>query len=198
MMKFSFYIRFSIISLILIAVVSCQEVLDILPANSSEEIISATINDQVFEVEGGKSILDSEFVIAEMVEDQDHFLLTVYGVQVADTKEVTAMGFKLGGKSLAELEIGKEYTSWQLLKNSEVNFEGVMGAVEKRTSPNSDDHIYKASSNHTGEISFIIHELDIENKSISGVFNYKAKDKDKGTVLEVNNGKFEKIEWVDL
>lgn len=197
-MRHSFLIRFCIFSMILLVSVSCQDVLDILPLETTDEFISASINDQVFEVEGGKSILDSEFVIAEMVEDQDHFLLTVYGVQVADTKEVTAMGFKLGGKSLDELEVGKEYSEWELIENSEVNFEGVMGAVEKRTSPNSDDHIYKASSNHTGEISFIINEIDIENKTISGEFNYKAKDKDSGTLLEVRNGKFEKIEWVIL
>lgn len=185
------------ILLVLFSLVSCIDIngINIFPNRKDDGVISAILNGDRFEVESGKGILASEFVIAEMENRDDSFLLTIYGIRVKDSGKALAVGFKLGGKSLEDITSGDEFSKWNLIENSEVNFEGAMGAVEMRKSVKSEDHLYQASSNHTGEMELIITDIDVERKLISGRFSFSALDEENGTLIEVENGTFDSIKW---
>jgi len=185
------------ILLVLFGLVSCIDIngVNIFPNRKDDGVISAILNGDQFEVESGKGILASEHVIAEMELRDDSFLLTVYGIRVKDGGKALALGFKIGGKNLEELSSGSEFTEWNLIENSEVNFEGAMGAVEMRNSVKSKDHLYQASSNHTGEMELLITEIDVNKKLISGKFSFSALDDENGTLIEVENGTFDSIKW---
>lgn len=187
----------SMILFVFFGLTSCIEIdgKRIFADKKDEGVISATIDGKAFEVESGSGIFSKEVVIAELEEGADFFLLTVYGVKVRSGGNALAFGFKLGGKNLEDVEINSDYTEWTLIEDSDINFEGAMGAVELRKSVKSEDHIYKASSNHTGIMSLIISEIDLEKRLISGVYNYVARDQNNGTEVEVQDGVFNSIEW---
>ncbi|MBN3519078.1 hypothetical protein JYB62_03605 [Algoriphagus lutimaris] len=185
------------ILLVLFSLISCIDIngVNVFPNRKDKGVISATLNGDQFEVESGKGILASEFVVSEMKNRDDYFLLTIYGIRVKDGGKALAFGFKIAGINLEELARGSKFSEWNLIKNSEVNFEGAMGAVEMRKSVKSEGHLYQASSNHTGEMELIITDIDVNKKLISGRFSFTALDEVNGTLIEVENGTFDNIKW---
>lgn len=178
----------------------CSLVDEGLSTKSNEGTISCLMNGEPFEVEGGKGLLASEFVKAEMEKSEDYFLLTVYGIRVLEEegeKRGLAVGFKLGGERLMDISQGDTFSKWEALDEIEGTFEGAMGGVEERKSESADEHLLKASSNHTGKMSMTVTAIDTLDQLISGTFHFTAKDQESGEVIEVTEGAFENIKWVN-
>ncbi|WP_439488210.1 hypothetical protein [Algoriphagus sp.] len=176
--------------------VSCMPI-DELFEKDNEGKISCIINGEPYEVEGGKSILSSEILRSELTRREGHFLLTIYGIKPVEDNKGLAIGFRIGGIDVADLKPDDVFTEWEVLDEEEGNFVGAMGGVEERTSGNTDYHELKASSNHTGDITLTISEIDTVGRLISGTFHFTAKDQISGDVQEVTDGVFEKIKWVE-
>ncbi|WP_215224928.1 hypothetical protein [Echinicola shivajiensis] len=188
-------IRFSIgfFVLYLIGTTSCIPSFDIDLINNNEEKITCKLNGENFAADNNESVLD--LVKAELVEKDQYFLLTVYGAELLDDGGAKAVGFKIGGLSIEELQAGNTYETWEELENSPGDFVGVMGAVEERPSVQSDESIYKASSNHTKKIFLEITEVDHEAKTFSGTFSFDALDDVSGVNINVTEGQFENVKW---
>lgn len=194
-MKSSIGFSIGFFVLYLFSTTSCIPSFDIDLINNSEEKITCKLNGENFAADNNTSVLD--LVKAELVEKDQYFLLTVYGAELLDDGGAKAVGFKLGGQSLEELQAGNTYNSWEELASSPGDFIGVMGAVEERPSVQSDENIYKASSNHTNKISLEITEINHEAKTFSGIFSFDALDDEKGVSISVTEGVFEDVKWGD-
>lgn len=177
---------------------SCDAIEEIIPDAKDAGVISAKLNGELFEVEGGKGILASEFLKAELDSSKTNFLLTIYGIQVEDDKKALAMGIQLAGKAIADVQPGDEFTDWILVDDASSTFKGAKGAVEKRISANSDENVFKASSYNTNEMTLTISEINIEEQKISGTFKFSALDTENDTLINVTEGKFEQVKWKAL
>jgi hypothetical protein len=142
----------------------------------------------------GKGLFAVDFVRTELVEEETNFLLTVFGGELLDDGAALAVGFRLGGDKLADLQEGDTFDSWEL-DESDGAHKGVMGGVEQRPSVNSEEHDFRASSNHTGDVSLTITAIDHANKKISGEFHFTALDNENNVRVEISEGKFENIYW---
>jgi hypothetical protein len=175
----------------------CDLIQDTFPESDAKGKISCRVNGEAFEAAGNKSIAAMDFVVAEMEREGNTFLLTVVGVSQHDGGGALAVGFKLGGYSLADIQAGTTLTQWNYDESIIGDFEGVMGGVEERASANSDEAKYKASSNHADLMSLTVTEFDTLQKKLSGTFYFKAKDQYNGTEVEVTEGKFSNLKWTD-
>lgn len=188
--------RTSILLILLAGLGGCISSLDeILPEKDSSKTLSCLIDGKPFKAAGDQGLLADDFIITEMVEDENSFLLTVFGVNIEDNGEALAVGFMLAGRNLKDIEQGDTFTEWVPLDDVEGVFEGAMGGVEKRKSPTSNDPIYKAGSNHSGKMSLTVSDIDLVGKKISGTFQFSAKDDENNILLEVTQGSFENIDW---
>jgi len=194
-MCMKFMLRIFLFSFILCIVNGCISVDDLVADKKNEGTISCMVNGELFEVEGGKGLAASEHLLADMVKEDGSFLLTVFGVKVQEDKKGLAIGFKLGGEKVADVNPGDVFTEWEVLDEVEGTFEGAMGGVEERESVSTPDHLLKASSNHTGEMSLTIDAIDTVEQRISGTFSFTAKDKENGTIMEIKDGVFENVRW---
>ncbi|HSF55587.1 MAG TPA: hypothetical protein VLA71_17660 [Algoriphagus sp.] len=176
----------------------CLSELDILPDNSKQEKLSCLVNGEPFAATSGKGLLAMDFIRAEMQQTENYFLLTVFGVNILDSGEALAVGFRLGGSNPESIQPGDTFTTWVAMEDMESNFEGAMGGVEKRKSPTSNETIYKAGSNHTGEMSLTVTTIDLAEKKISGTFRFTALDAEVDTLIEVSQGNFENVQWKDI
>ncbi|WP_186758070.1 DUF6252 family protein [Echinicola salinicaeni] len=179
--------------LYLFSTVACIPSFDIDIINNKEEKITCKLDGVDFAADNNESILD--LVKGELLERDQYFLLTVYGAELQDEGGAKAVGFKIGGFSIEELRAGNTYETWEELENRPGDFVGVMGAVEERPSVQSDESIYKASSNHTKKVSLEITEVDHETKTFSGTFSFVALDDETGIEINVTEGKFEDVKW---
>jgi len=175
----------------------CDLIQDTFPETDEKGKISCKVNGEQFEAAGNKSIAAMDFIAAEMEREGNTFLLTVVGVSQYDGGGALAVGFKLGGHSLADIQPGTTLTEWNYDESIIGDFEGAMGGVEERTSVNSDEAKYKASSNHADLMSLTVTEFDTLQKKLSGTFYFKAKDQYIGTEIEVTEGVFSNVEWTD-
>ncbi|UCS92046.1 hypothetical protein KZP23_15125 [Echinicola marina] len=177
----------------LLGTTSCIPEFDIDIINNKEEKITCKLDGADFAADNNESMLD--LVKGELIEKEQYFLLTVYGAELQDNGGAKAVGFKIGGSSIEELQAGNVYDSWEELESSPGNFVGAMGAVEERPSVQSDESIYKAGSNHTKEITLEITAVDHEAQTFSGIFSFEALDDEKGLRISVTEGKFEDVKW---
>jgi len=159
------------------------------------EKISCMVNGEPFEAINGKGLLAIDFVMGELLESENSFLITVYSVELLDEGGALAVGFKIGGKNVSDLKVGDTFTTWELLPGSSEDYIGAMGGVEKRSSIQTDEHIFKASSNHTKEISLTITAIDHVAKTMSGAYNFVALDDENNTKVEVTEGIFQNVSW---
>ena len=192
-LDFTKYQSFIVLA-ILCCCYSCIPVEEILPDKNDNGIFSCNLNGELFEAEGGKGILSNELIIADLEESEDSFLLTVFGVNIVEDGAGLAVGFKIGGKQLNELKPG-EVGAWTLIEGEEDVFQGTMGGVEKRSSINSDEYEFRASSNNSGNITLTLTEVDLENQTISGVFEFTAMDDESGEKFTVTDGEFSQVKW---
>lgn len=198
-MKFHFY-RFLVVLFILgvLHVVSgCDLIQDIFPESDKKGKIECMVNGEDFEAAGNQSLAAMDFIIAEMQREQGTFLLTVFGVSQYQGG-ARAVGFKLAGNSLDEIQTDIPMEEW--IYNEEIvgYFEGVMGGVEERSSKNEADTLYKASSNHASLMSLTVTAFDTLNQTISGTFQFDAEDQYNGTFVEVRNGEFSNVKWKEI
>ncbi|WP_425638767.1 DUF6252 family protein [Algoriphagus yeomjeoni] len=177
---------------------SCDALEEIIPDKTNAGVISAMLNGEAFKVEGGKGILASEFLKAELDSSSTDFLLTIYGIQIEDDKKALAMGIQLAGEAIVDVQPGDVFTDWILVDDVSSTFKGAKGAVEKRISANSDENVFKASSYNTDEMTLTISEIDLEAQEISGTFNFSALDTENDTLIHVTEGIFEQVKWKAL
>ncbi|MEB2775764.1 DUF6252 family protein [Algoriphagus sp. D3-2-R+10] len=194
-MLFKYPKNYAYLFLLLLGLISCDAIDDIMPDKKDTGVISAMLNGAPFEAEGGKGLLASEFIKAELDFNENNYLLTVYGIRIEDNKTVLAVGFQLAGKDIKEVKAGDTFTEWILINESTSTFEGAKGAVEKRNSIRSDDNVFKASTYYTGEMSLTISQIDLEEQKISGTFMFSAVDSDNDTLVNVTGGAFEQVQW---
>lgn len=190
----------NVIAILLLAFCSfsCLEDLKFVPETAKDGTITASIDGEPFDVESGQGVFGSEFIVAELEEEKDHFVLTVFGVEIEEDGKAFAMGIKIGGENINEMKAGNVYKEWVPIDGFEEVYSGAMGGVEKRKSVNAKDNIFKAGSNHTGEMEISITEIDFELKKISGTFSFTALDEDKDVRIEVKSGVFQGIEWTNI
>jgi hypothetical protein len=163
--------------------------------DESEQVkVTCLVDGRPFEAVNGKGLFAVDFVRTELVEEETNFLLTVFGGELLDDGAALAVGFRLGGDKLADLQEGDTFDSWEL-DESDGAHKGVMGGVEQRPSVNSEEHDFRASSNHTGDVSLTITAIDHANKKISGEFHFTALDNENNVRVEISEGKFENIYW---
>lgn len=177
---------------------SCDAIEEILPDAKDAGTISAMLNGEPFDVEGGKGILASEFLKAELDSSVTDFSLTIYGIRIEDDKKALAMGIQLAGDAIADIQPGDVFTDWVLVDDVSSTFKGAKGAVERRISANSDENVFKASSYNTGEMTLTISDIDLEEQKISGTFKFSALDTENDTLINVTEGKFEQVKWKAL
>lgn len=197
-MQKRFLKRPSILLMLLVALGGCIDSLDsvdILPNKADRETINCLVDGVPFEATSGKGLLAMDFVKTEMQQDENSFLLTVFGVNMQDNGEALAVGFRLGGRSIEDVQAGDTFTGWVPIGDAEGPYEGAMGGVEKRKSATSDEYVFKAGSNHTGEISLTVTAIDLAEKRISGTFQFTAKDVENDVLLDVTEGDFDNIQW---
>lgn len=171
------------------------ESVDILPNKTNRETINCLVDGVPFEATSGKGLLAMDFVKTEMQQDENSFLLTVFGVNMQDNGEALAVGFRLGGRNIEDIQPGDTFTEWVPIEDAEGPFEGAMGGVEKRKSATSEEYIFKAGSNQTGEIRLTVTAIDLAEKRISGTFQFTAQDVENDILLDVTEGDFENIQW---
>lgn len=177
---------------------SCDAIEEIMPDKKDAGVISAKLNGELFEVEGGKGILASEYLKAELDSSSTDFLLTIYGIQIEDDKKALAMGIQLAGEAIVDVQPGDVFTDWILVDDVSSTFKGAKGAVEKRISANSDENVFKASSYNTDEMTLTITDIDLEGQKISGTFKFSALDTENDTLINVTEGKFDQVKWKAL
>jgi hypothetical protein len=190
--------RTSVLFILLVPLGGCLDALDsvdILPNKANRETINCLVDGVPFEATSGKGLLAVDFVKTEMQQDENSFLLTVFGVNMQDNGEALAVGFRLGGRNIGEIQPGDTFTEWVPIEDAEGPFEGAMGGVEKRKSATSEEYIFKAGSNHTGEISLTVTAIDLAERRISGTFQFTAQDVENDILLNVTEGDFENIQW---
>lgn len=198
-MKFHFY-RFLLILFVfggLHVINGCDLVQDIFPESDKNGKLEAVVNGEDFEAAGNQSLAAMDFIIAEMQRENGTFLLTVFGVSQYQGG-ARAVGFKLAGNSLAEIQTDKPMQEWIYNEDIVGYFQGVMGGVEERTSKNEADTLYKASSNHANLMNLTVTNFDTLNQTISGTFQFDAEDQHNGTFVEVRNGKFSNVQWKEI
>ncbi|MBD8489519.1 hypothetical protein IFO69_12255 [Echinicola sp. CAU 1574] len=161
-----------------------------------EERLTCMVDGEPFEAANGQGLLAVDFVMVDMVEKENTFLMTLYAVDLPDEGGARAVGFKLGGIDINDLQVGDTFDDWKLETDSG-EYLGVLGAVEERPSVQSEEYTLKASSNHTKEIKLTITEIDYQAKTMSGTFNFKALDDEKNIEVEVSEGSFQNISWAD-
>lgn len=189
--KRSFFLFF-----LLLGLGGCLSELDILPDKSDLEKLSCLVDGEPFEATSGKGLLAVDFIRTDMQQTDDYFLLTVFGVTVQNGGEALAVGFKLGGSDPEDIEPGNTYTAWVAFEDVEGAFEGAMGGVEKRKSVTSNEALFKAGSSPSGEISLTVTAIDLDERKISGTFQFTAHgEEDSDIRIEVTEGIFENIKW---
>lgn len=161
------------------------------------ERIVCLVDGKPFEAVNGKGLLAVDFVMTELVEGNDNFLLTIYSVELLEEGGALAVGFKLAGKKITDLKAGDTFTTWTAIDTANEVYSGAMGGVEQRTSLQTDEHIFKASSNHTQEMNLTITEIDHVAKQVSGTFRFVALDDENNTKVEVTEGEFLNISWAE-
>ncbi|QDH80532.1 hypothetical protein FKX85_16385 [Echinicola soli] len=164
---------------------------------ANAEKVTCEVNGKPFEAVNGEGLLALDFVMADIEKAEGAFVLTVYAVQLSDDGGALAVGFKLGGEQVTDIQTGDTFTTWTPITEGSSHYKGVLGAVEKRPSVNTDEHIFKASSNHTRKVSLTVTEFDPVAKSISGTFHFEALDDENGTEVVVTNGQFQHVQWGD-
>lgn len=189
------FVKSSSFLLLLLGLGGCLSDLELVPEKENQEVLACLIDGKPFEATSGKGLLAVDFIRTELLEDENSFLLTVFGVRMQDNGEALAVGFKLGGKNLQDIQPGDTFTEWLPMENVEGAFEGAQGGVEKRKSATSSENIYQAGSHHTGNISLTITAIDLKAKRISGTYHFTARDIEKDIQLEVTQGSFENIQW---
>ena len=75
--KRSFFLFF-----LLLGLGGCLSELDILPDKSDQEKLSCLVDGEPFEATSGKGLLAVDFIRTELQQDENSFLLTVFGVNV--------------------------------------------------------------------------------------------------------------------
>ncbi|WP_339706440.1 hypothetical protein [Algoriphagus aquimarinus] len=185
-------------ALVSFVLMSCDIMEEIIPDAKDAGVISANLNGEPFQVEGGKGLLASEFLKAELASTETNFLLTIYGIRIEDNKQAVAMGIQLAGVDISDIQPGDEFTDWVLVDDVASIFKGAKGAVEKRTSVNSDENVFKASSYNTNEMFLTISQIDLEEHKISGTFKFSALDTENDTLINVTEGNFEQVKWKEL
>lgn len=175
----------------------CDLIQDTFPESDKKGKITCKVNGEEFAAAGNKGLAAMDFIAAEMEREGNSFLLTVVGVTQYDGGGALAVGFKLGGHSLADIQPGTTLTEWNYDESVIGNFEGTMGGVEERASVKSEEAKYKASSNHADLMSLTVTEFDTLENKLSGTFYFEAKDQQNGTEIEVTDGVFSNVEWTD-
>lgn len=176
------------------SLVSCFSLSDLKNEINEEEKLTCLVDGKPFEAVNGQGLFAVDFVRTELVEEETNFLLTVFGGELLEDGAALAVGFRLGGDNLSDLQVGDVFDSWELDENDGAH-KGVMGGVEQRPTINSDEHDFRASSNHTGNVSLTITDIDFTNKRISGEFYFTALDDENNMRVEISEGKFENIYW---
>jgi hypothetical protein len=184
--------------LLLAVVTGCEIVRDTFPESEKNGKIVCLIDGVKFEAAGNKSIAAMDFIVTEMEKKDDTYLLTVFAISQHKGTGALAVGFKIAGSRLEDLEPGVTLTQWNYNEAIVGSFEGVMGGVEGRTSKDSDDTVFKASSNHADKMSLTVTEIDLSKKSISGTFQFEAKDQETEKFVEVTNGEFRNVQWTEV
>jgi hypothetical protein len=185
---------FFLVLFISFSLVSCFSISDLKNEINEEEKLTCLVDGKPFEAVNGHGLFAVDFVRTELVEEETNFLLTVFGGELLDDGAALAVGFRLGGDNLSDLQVGDVFDSWELDENDGAH-KGVMGGVEQRPTINSDEHDFRASSNHTGDVSLTITDIDFTNKRISGEFYFTALDDENNVRVEISEGKFENIYW---
>lgn len=176
---------------------ACDLIQDFFPEGNKEGKITCRVDGESFEAAGKKNLTAMDFIIAEMQQEGETFLLTVFGVSQYEGGAL-AVGFKIAGYKLEDLQPGMTLTDWNYNEDIVGSFDGVMGGVERRASAGSEEALFKASSNHSDQMSLTITAIDLNQNKISGTFFFHAKDKDNGKFLEVTEGKFTNVQWTVL
>lgn len=198
MMRFQSKFSLPIFLVISWVIYGCDALEEALPIRQDNGSISAMLNGVQFEAEGGGGLLSDEFLRAELEKGDGDFLLTVYGINIEEDNSALAVGFQIAGNQLDEIQAGNTYEEWVLIDEKASLFEGAKGAVEKRNSIGSDDHLFKASTYYTGEMSLTISEIDTLSQQFSGTFSFSALDEENDTLLNVTQGSFENVKWKTL
>lgn len=184
--------------ILLALLTGCEIVRDTFPESDKNGKIVCMIDGVKFEAAGNKSIAAMDFIVAEMEQNTDSYLLTVFAISQHKGTGALAVGFKIGGYNLEDLEPGVTLTQWNYNEDIVGSFEGVMGGVEERASKDSDDTVFKASSNHADKMSLTVTEIDLSKKSISGTFQFEAMDQETEKFVEVTSGEFRNVQWTEV
>lgn len=176
----------------------CDLIQNTFPESDKKGKITCMVNGKEFEAAGNKSIAAMDFIVAEMQREGSAFHLTVAGVSQHDGGGALAVGFKIGGYSLADVQPGTTLTEWNYDEAIVGDFVGAMGGVEQRESVKSEEAKFKASSNHADLMSLTVTEFDTVQKKLSGTFYFEAKDQYNGAEIEVTEGTFSNIQWTDV
>lgn len=187
-----------ILVILLMGLGGCLSEVDIFPEKDNLEKFSCRVNGEVFEATSGKGLLAIDFIMAEMQQTENSYLLTVFGVDIQDSGEALAVGFRLGGSNPEDIRVGDNFTAWVPMGNVEGAFAGAKGGVEKRESAASNETVFRASSDPAGEINLTVTSIDLAEKKISGTFRFTAQQEESEILIEVTEGVFENVQWNDL
>ncbi|MBN7812243.1 hypothetical protein J0A68_14915 [Algoriphagus sp. H41] len=182
---------------LLILAGGCDLIKETFPESDKDGKITCKVDGVEFEAAGKQGSVSIDFVVAEMLREGSSFHLTVWGVSEHNGGAL-AVGFRMGGYSLADIAPGTTLTDWDYDDALVGDFVGAMGGVEERSSPFADEAVLRASSNHSDLMSLTVDELDTVQKTLSGTFFFKAKDQDTGAEVEVTEGAFSNIQWTEV